>query len=408
MNNSSNKVIQQLQSLDTIREKSKCILELGRQDKLKHFKVHEERLPDAANYVEDVIINNYPNLDIPYHSRWRHFEAGGIDRIHSLRSKFASISAEELGKRMYELVIISVLLDAGAGNNWSYHEKNHAYSRSEGLAIASLDLYLRGAFSNDPKQPFRVDAERLLLFTLKELQVGFQVTADNPLAGLKGRLDLLNRLGATLNHQAQFFGEEARMGNFYSYILSQSADRSINAERIFHAVLQAFNAIWPERLDYQGTALGDVWIHSALKDKQPGSEYIPFHKLSQWLTYSLIEPIEWSGITVNHIDKLTGLPEYRNGGLFIDTGVLELREEELLTEPQQPESEAIVEWRALTVALLDELAENIRQRLQKDEKELPLAKILQGGTWEAGRKIAREKRDTGMPPIEIISDGTVF
>ena len=108
------------------------------------------------------------------------------------------------------------------------------------------------------------------------------------------------------------------------------------------------------------------------------------------------------------IDKLTGLPEYRNGGLLIDTGLLSLKEETMRRQAHDPSSELIVEWRALTVALLDELALLIRQQLHQDAQSLPLAKILQGGTWEAGRQIAKQKREGGTPPLQIISDGTVF
>jgi hypothetical protein len=72
------------------------------------------------------------------------------------------------------------------------------------------------------------------------------------------------------------------------------------------------------------------------------------------------------------------------------------------------ESELVVEWRALTVALLDELAPLVRGRLGVGAAEFPLAKVLQGGTWSAGRRIAREKRPDGGPPIRVASDGTVF
>jgi hypothetical protein len=41
-------------------------------------------------------------------------------------------------------------------------------------------------------------------------------------------------------------------------------------------------------------------------------------------------------------------------------------------------------------------------------QDLPLAKVLQGGTWAAGRQIAADRRPQGRPPIQIISDGTVF
>jgi hypothetical protein len=68
----------------------------------------------------------------------------------------------------------------------------------------------------------------------------------------------------------------------------------------------------------------------------------------------------------------------------------------------------IVEWRALTVALLDETASLVRERLGMDARSLPLAKVLEGGTWSAGRRIARERRADGSPPVSIVSDGTVF
>jgi hypothetical protein len=108
------------------------------------------------------------------------------------------------------------------------------------------------------------------------------------------------------------------------------------------------------------------------------------------------------------VDELTGLPEYRNGGLFVDTGVLEPKHDAVLTETHEAGSEVVVEWRALTVALLDALAPLVRARLGKTAAELPLAKLLEGGTWSAGRRIARERRPGGGPPVTVASDGTVF
>jgi hypothetical protein len=135
---------------------------------------------------------------------------------------------------------------------------------------------------------------------------------------------------------------------------------------------------------------------------------MPFHKLSQWLTYSMIEPIEEAGLTVGGVNDLTGLAEYRNGGLLVDAGVLRLRDEGVLEQAHVPNSELIVEWRALTVHLLDRLAPMVRERIGMDEAQFPLAKVLEGGTWRAGRWIAAEKRPGGGPPIRIESDGTVF
>jgi hypothetical protein len=135
--------------------------------------------------------------------------------------------------------------------------------------------------------------------------------------------------------------------------------------------------------------------------------WVPFHKLSQWLSYSLLEPLQWAGVRVTGLSALTGLPEYRNGGLLLDSGVIVPRYPRLLAKTWKPGDELIIEWRALTVTLLDELATLVRQRLQRSEEELPLPCVLEGGTWAAGREIATELRG-GAPPLNIDSDGTVF
>ena len=135
---------------------------------------------------------------------------------------------------------------------------------------------------------------------------------------------------------------------------------------------------------------------------------MPFHKLSQWLTYSLVEPLETAGLPVAEIDRLTGLAEYRNGGLFIDCGIIEPRDPGILQRALDALSEPVVEWRALTVALLDRLASGVRERLGKTAEEFPLARVLEGGSWAAGREIARERRPDGAPPLTVISDGTLF
>ncbi|MBA2655722.1 MAG: URC4/urg3 family protein [Tatlockia sp.] len=409
--NKDDLVLESLQNLKTIRLQSQRILSLARKDKSAYFRINEERIPATLNFILEVIYSQYPTLEIPYHSRWRHFEAGGVDRIQQLIGTLYGLSSEELGKILYELVIISVFLDAGAGNRWHYQELSTGqfYCRSEGLALASLDLYLSGALSADRNQPLRIDAEVLLHFSKESLLKAFQINQQNPLEGVEGRVALLNRLGKVLKNKTEFFTKEGRLGNFYSKVLTMQNEGVIDLTHIFASVLNCFREIWPERLRYKGINLGDVWVYPPLiSEAQPGSELVPFHKLSQWLSYSLIEPLELAGFHLTNLAELTGLPEYRNGGLLVDMGVLEAKNPQILQDLQDPASELIVEWRALTVALLDELADALRHQLKMNEKELPLAKILQGGTWEAGRRIAKQKRPDGRPPIQIVSDGTIF
>ena len=183
---------------------------------------------------------------------------------------------------------------------------------------------------------------------------------------------------------------------------------SFQPHRFLTELLQQLGPIWPSRLTLGGIALGDCWKHPVLTTVDATSGLMPLHKLSQWLAYSLIEPLQTAGIRVTDIDDLTGLAEYRNGGLFVDIGVLAFRDAEVAQQEHEVASSLVVEWRALTVALLDCVADGLRHRLKVDAASLPLAKILQGGTWAAGRLLARERRADSSPPVKVISDGTVF
>ena len=183
---------------------------------------------------------------------------------------------------------------------------------------------------------------------------------------------------------------------------------TISAPAMLAEVLGHLGGIWPSRIALGGVSLGDCWRHPAMVTDDATSHLVPLHKLAQWLTYSLVEPLQAFGIAVEGLDGLTGLAEYRNGGLLIDMGVLALREEGGAAREYDVGSELIVEWRALTVALLDRLVERVRIRLNVDAVAFPLAKMLEGGTWAAGRAVARERRPDGSSPIAFLSDGSVF
>jgi hypothetical protein len=237
-----------------------------------------------------------------------------------------------------------------------------------------------------------------------------QVSDRNPLVGLAGRADLLRRLGRTVLAAPEVFGQHdvPRPGGLFDRLAAFTDGGRIAAPVILSELLTRLGPIWPSRLSLGGVPLGDCWRHSAIVTTDETSGLVPLHKLSQWLAYSLIEPLQWSALDVTDIDGLTGLAEYRNGGLFIDAGVLTLRDPDAVRRSHDVTSELVVEWRALTVVLLDWLAERIRARLKMNRTTLPLAKILQGGTWAAGRQVARRLRPDGSPPLTIVGDGTVF
>ena len=391
------------------RQRCGMVFEAGRNDALPHFRLRLERLPACADFVLDTMRAAYPSLAIPYHSRWRHFAVGGLDRWAKLASRTAADAREQL-RVQFELAITSVLLDAGAGPSWCYREAGGGeYARSEGLAVASLHLFASGAFSSAAHAPLRADAEGLAAFTEDKLAAAFQVDAANRLEGLAGRAALMRRLGEAVRTQPSFFGaERPRLGALADRLIALSREGVLPATTILETLLIALGPIWPGRITLAGLVLGDVWRHSMVRTDDATDQLLPLHKLSQWLSYSLVEPLEQAGIRVSSLDGLTGLAEYRNGGLFIDSGVIEARDPQLLRQALPADTEAVVEWRALTVILLDEIAKPIQAKLGLDAASLPLAKVLEGGTWAAGRRIAREKRANGTPPLNIISDGTVF
>jgi len=404
--------IPSLLTASAVRERANRLLDLGIAGELDHFAIDLGRLPAVADYVIETMRENYGDRDIPFHARWRHFEAGQIDRFGGLVDAAGITDPFVFGRAAYDLAIVSVLLDAGAGPDWRYHEAmtGETFSRSEGLGVASFAMFASGLFSQDPADPLRADAAALAVLDAADLAEGFQVSPGNPMVGLEGRARLLNALGRVVADRADLFGtDEARPGGLFDAVLATAdEDGRVSAPKILQLVLEALGPIWPSRLLREGVALGDTWEHRKLITDDATTGLMPFHKLSQWLTYSLIEPLLWTGVEVVDLDGLTGLPEYRNGGLFLDFGVLVPRDPAAFARRWKAEDEFIVEWRALTVALLDRTAALIRETLGRDAEKLPLAKVLEGGTWAAGRRIAKEKRADGGPPLMIESDGTVF
>ncbi|HEX3764766.1 MAG TPA: DUF1688 family protein [Kofleriaceae bacterium] len=429
-----------LRSPLAIRARCETIFEAGLAGSLRHFAIDLGALPAVVDKVVEVTRAAYPDLAIPVHGRINHFRAGGVDRVAALDARLTAEpdvgdDRDARARAWIDLIVVSVLLDAGAGDAWRYAEPGTgcALARSEGLAVASLHAFEAGVFSSDPARPLRADAAGLAALDPARLAAAFQVGSDNPLVGFDGRVELLRALGAAIAAAPAVF-PGGRPGGLIDHLdaprtgevderveeigggdpaglaggAGGSAPREIDAAALLRALLDGLAPIWPGRIELGGVNLGDVWRHPAAGGTGPSAGLVPFHKLSQWLAYSLFEPFERTGRRIAQPGALTGLPEYRNGGLLIDLGVLVPRRDDICTAVHAPGDEVIVEWRALTVALLDRVAEAVRHQLGKTPAELPLARVLEGGTWAAGRAVARALRPGGGPPLHIRSDGTVF
>ena len=409
---SDREAARRLLSAAAVRERCHALFEHALAGRLDHFTVDLDRLDRAADEVVATIRASYPELDIPFHARWRHFSAGGLDRWASVVPMAPWTEVAEMARAAFDLAIVSVLLDAGAGPDWRYEEgrTGEIFARSEGLAVASFEMFISGAFS--------MTAGRSL--------PGRRRGADGAVAGgagerLPGRARQPAGRGRGPRRPPQpprpndrrrsgYLRREdsARPGGLFDALADEAQDGVVAAPRILEAVLFHLGPIWPGRIALAGLDLGDTWRHPLARAADATDGLVPFHKLSQWLSYSLIEPLEWAGLAVGEVGGLTGLPEYRNGGLFLDAGVLALKDPAEAGAAHEVGSRLVVEWRALTVALLDRVAPLVREKLGVSEEELPLAKVLEGGTWAAGRRLARERRPDGAPPLKVISDGTVF
>ncbi|KAI6366325.1 hypothetical protein MCOR25_005142 [Pyricularia grisea] len=476
-----------LRSLGAVRERCSIVTEKAFKNQLNHFQVDMRKFPDVVSFVSQIIKRDYdaPFHSIPGHGRHQHFCVGGRDRIAHLLSAFPeTVDSTEKCRRMIDLFLVSVLLDAGAGLQWSFKssENGRVYRRSEGLAIASLEMFKQGLFSSSKENKYQVDKDGLATLTVEKLAKGLQSEPGNELAGLEGRTNLLLRLGKALSESTEFWGEDGRPGNMVDHLLAHPSTQAssmpiVPLPTLWNVLMSGLASIWPEsRTAINGVSLGDAWPCSSMPQPQtsgsssppsnsptsskptfspfpggrssggsnkssspkssgrvePWEGILPFHKLTQWLTYSLMQPMQ-SILRIHFAgtELLTGLPEYRNGGLFVDLGVLTLNKEDADrglqhyneycertgTRPVEvapmfePSDDVIVEWRGVTVGLLDKLCVDVNAFLSKElaGNELTLAQLLEAGSWKGGREIAEVSRpNTKEPPILIDSDGTVF
>ncbi|KAI9256363.1 hypothetical protein EDC94DRAFT_213046 [Helicostylum pulchrum] len=433
--------IEYLLSLRAVRERCFKVQEAAVKSKLNHFDIDESKLQDMAQFIISFIKRDYDDpSQIPAYGRWRHFDVGGRPRLQTMINSWSSTGtdATEQTRRVLDLMVVAVLLDIDPGqNNWSFREKisNRVYKRREGIAVAILEMFNSGLFSINPNQPHRVDAEALSNLTVDKLLTGFQTESMN---GLDQRIELLKHLAKTLQDRPDYFGGELghvpRPGNMMDYLLSHPTTIKTRKGPLIHLetlwpVVYEIGELWTvsqEKTRGGTLGLGDVWPCPSLGDNQ----FVPFHKLSQWLVYSLIEPMEkLMGAIIEGTEQLTPLPDYSNGGLLIDTGFITLkktdyergitnyRENSLL--PGQPKIEMIptfemsdpvvIEWRALTIAYLDLVAERVRSTMKLSKKTLSLTQLIEGGITSAGKELAEISRpNTQQPPILIKNERGVI
>jgi hypothetical protein len=150
-----------LRSLVSIRDRCNQVYEKSKHGELNSFDVDESALPAIVDHVAATTTRRFPQLDkIPPHSRLRHFNPTQMQELKA-RWDTEEIDPVEQTRRLIDLVIVSVLVDAGAGQSWKYKTSDgELIGRSEGLALASFDMFLKGYFSSSDDLPDRVDGNK--------------------------------------------------------------------------------------------------------------------------------------------------------------------------------------------------------------------------------------------------------
>lgn len=404
-----------LLSAAAVRQRCAAMFDLGLAGKLEHFTLDVARLDALADQVAEMLSETAGENGAPFYGCWRSFEAGGHDRWSMLGAYRQWPEVREMGRAAFDLAFVTAILGADPGSDWRYHEaatgKDH--TGADGLAIAALAMFAGGLFSAKTSDPLRADATALARLSDGEIASGLQHGPENPVAGFEGRCNLLRRLGEAVALRDDLFTakDDPRPGGLFDLLFDEGQKAALAAGRILDAVLDGLVPIWPDRVAIDDIPLGDTWAHPALAEDAGlagGAALVPLHSMAQKLAYSLVEPLIWAGVDVVDFNDLTGLADLEHGGLFMDAGVILPRDAKALINQHDAGALFVVEWRALTVVLLDRLADRVRASAELDAEQLPLACIMQGGTAPLASKIALEKRGNDRPPLGLASDGTVI
>ena len=342
----------------------------------KYFEINLEKLDQTVDDLLEFILKKYPKMNIGMHSRLNH-----IPEWYDLVQKWKCPLNEKI-KRLIDLLFVSVLLDGGSGENWKYISNNIEYRRSEGLGKCVYNMFISGFFSLDEKQPYKVDMNRIKLINLDEFKNEFQISKDNILIGLENRLEnLVNFSKFMINNDNFNINNNIRPGNIFDKIYN---NLEIDLDKLYEIIF-SFSPI-----------INDVHYY------KPLDVYVPFHKILQWLSYSLIDLFKKFNISIRSDNYLTALPEYRNGGFLIDSNIINFKNNNLKNIFHEINSDIIIELRASTIVLIDIIKDKINI---KKKNNLNISQVLEGGTWRYGRYLANKNN---ISPIKIKSNGIIF
>ncbi len=412
----------ELRTTRAVRERCGQLLDRARLGHSAWFEVDEAALPALA----DRLAETAPHVErahrgLPY-AFWRHLDAGLPRWRATLDPLTAALPPGEQAHAWVDLAALGALaIDPGRDGpaGWAYTdvtEARHAWQPRRapggrrlagpaGLACALFHAFTAGLFSGRPDRPCQADALGLRAVVDDRLAQAFQVHPGNPLPGLPALAIQLRRLGEILSEQAEVFGDEGRPAGLFDllvtpYGLGVPPTADVDAHDLLSQLLATLCPVLAGTPSPGGIALGDCWRHPAVRGPGPSDGWVPFHERLQWMARSLLAPFEWAGVHTRGLAGLTPLAHAAHGSLLLDAGVLRLRNPALATTAWRPGDEIVVEWRALTVALVERAWTQARAATGTGA-----ATDFEGVSTQAGLELARQLR-AGRPALAVGGTGT--
>ncbi len=311
-----------------------------------------------------------------------------------------------------------------------------AFSGSTGLALATFRAFVAGAFSAAKAHPCRADAATLRHVDVAALRAMLQGTPQNPNLGLEGRAGLLSRWGQMLQSRPGVGGAQARPCDLVPALATPAgAAAEIEATALLGELLRASAATWATA-PVQGLPAGDVWAHrwageavgsdatsnanageNAGENAKPGADqhtdlgtggWVPLHAAAQAMVGALALPLHKAGCRVVGLQHLTASADHGTSSLLLAAGVIVPRQQQLLARSLKLSDEAVVECRALTVALFDELTAKVRTLLQRPPGAAAVALTAAEVVQATAAVLAPGAASSFSATLTIEGDGALF
>lgn len=394
---------------ETVRGNANEFLSRAVRGDLQFVEVASDKLKQALIDVLETTKQTYPEFQIPPYGVWRLFEAGNVDRWSALASAREFQTADELLASAADLAILTVYMDVSTPSDWSYKDTmaGTVVIGRQATALAAINMFAAGSFSSDPVDPFRVDADALIRLDIDELASGLQWNSEENATLLRNLQRHLKRFGEALALRADLFGEgeTTRPGNLLVK-LGNEGWGSVDATVILDRLLQSLAPLWEGGSVKGDVSFGDSFDYGA-NSGPDGSLTVPFHSTAQEMVYSLVEPLAWAGFEVDELEALSAPSDAVHTALFVQSGVLVFKNEER-DLPSEQAINRMIEIRAVTVALTDQLADLLRKELKVEAGQLPLSCVLEGGTSRAGKAILRENEALRQKLANFLNPSSIF